>query len=381
MHIVQVSPCYVNLKQESGGVANVVRQLCLKLREKGHSITLICSNTELGKVVSKPTFFVSEEGIHVHVVGQYSNTLLGPYHHVDSSLKMIDFISNQSVIAHVHTCFSAITECAMSFFTSQKIPFVFSPHGKLSPNMLKNRAFLKRFWWRLIASKRVSKAEVIGVLAESETEMFSRLGLSNRYAVVPNGFSKVDIKDQEDINLPQKYVLYLGYIDPRKQPDFLVKAFAKSKTSESHKLLIVGPDGYGYSDEVRKVSKSYGIAEKVIFFGPAYGALKWKILGCASCLCLPSLGEGQPIVLCESLGSGLPTVYSTNCNFPEISQGNAGVELSIFSDQEWANAIDYIVLNSETQKQMSESALRLSELYTWEAAIAKWENLYLTIRR
>ena len=77
-HIIQVAPCFVNLRQETGGVANVVRQISLLLRKKGYAVTLICSNTELGKVVSEPLSFTSPEGIEVHVVDQFTNPLIGP---------------------------------------------------------------------------------------------------------------------------------------------------------------------------------------------------------------------------------------------------------------------------------------------------------------
>lgn len=382
LHIIQVAPCFVDLQQETGGVANVVRQISLLLQQRGHAVTLICTNTELRKVVARPSSFVSPEGIAVHVVDQYPNPLLGPQHKVFQALtKAIQKSNSQQTVAHVHTCFSNFTECAMGAFTKHKIPFVFSPHGKLSPNMFGKYKWAKFLWWILIAHRKIKFANVIGLLAETEAILLPKLSLSNKSRIIPNGFSSVPVEEDFTAELPDKYILFLGYLDPRKQPDFLVRAFSLSATSGTHKLLLVGPDGYKFGDVVREVANNYQVNDKVIYFGPAYGQAKWRALRGASCLCLPSLGEGHPIVLCEALGAGIPSIYSEHCNFPEVAREGAGIELANFSGQAWADAIDLAVLNENVHKDMVKSAVHLSSKYTWDAAVDKWESLYYECSR
>lgn len=377
LHIIQIAPCFVDLERETGGVSNVVRQICLLLRQKGHSVTLICSNIDLRKVVSEVRAFTSTEGIAVYVVDQRPNPLLGPQDKVLHVLsKVLQREESRQAIAHVHTCFSSLTECAMGFFTKHHVRFIFSPHGKLSENALGKRKWAKLLWWYLIARRKIASAEVIGVLAKSEAALFRGLLLHNAVKVIPNGFQASPPVSCSSEPLPEKYILFLGFIDPRKQPDFLVRAFALSRTSYTHKLLLVGPDAYAFSDEVRGNAAELGIEGKVIFFGSAYGALKWRILRGASCLCLPSIGEGHPIVMCEALGAGIPSVYSTFCNFPEVAEAGAGVELSNFSPQAWASAIDRVVLDDAINIKMSNAARCISSRYTWEAAVDRWESLY-----
>jgi glycosyltransferase involved in cell wall biosynthesis len=382
LHIIQVAPCFVDLGHETGGVANVVRQISLLLRQKGHAVTLICSNMELGKVVAEPLSFISPEGVAVHVVAQFPNPLIGPQCRVLKVLAgALSENKTQQIVAHVHTCFSSLTEIAMGFFSKHQIPFVFSPHGKLSPNMFEKHRWSKLLWWKFIAQKHIKSANYIGLLAATEAVLFPKLSLNNKSKIIPNGFLSVPDEEHLSSELPDKYILYLGYIDPRKQPDFLVRAFALSAASGSHKLLLVGPDVYKFGGVVREVAKYFDVEDKVIFFGAAYGGAKWRILRGAVCLCLPSLGEGHPIVLCEALGAGLPSVYSNHCNFSEVATEGAGIELGDFSEQEWADAIDRVVLDEVVHANMVAAAMRLSSSYTWAAAVEKWESLYYEISR
>lgn len=376
-HFVHIAPCFVDLTQETGGVANVVRQLCLLSRQHGHQITLICSNTELGRVVAEPAFYVSQDGVAVHVIAQNTNPLIGPPRNVLKALDLIFQSAGQErLIGHVHTCFSCLTETAMNFFSKRSVPFVFSPHGKLSPNMFQRHYFAKLLWWWGIARSKVVQARFIGVLAEKESVLLPKLGLQIPRRVIPNGYHPLPFEDLVVSNLPECYILYLGYIDPRKQPDFLVKAYSKAKASKTHKLIFVGPDSYGFWNKVAELAVNCGVISSVIFWGAAYGNIKWHLLRQASCLCLPSLAEGHPIVLCEALGAGLPSVYSVECNFPEIAERGAGIQLHNFNEVSWADAIDEVVLNKSTNTSMRKSAAFMAEEYTWESAVGKWEALY-----
>jgi glycosyltransferase involved in cell wall biosynthesis len=370
----------VDLEKETGGVANIVRQICLLLRVKGYKVTLICSNTELGKVVANPASFVSPQGISVFVVAQYTMPLLGPRCNILNALiSAMSESADTQAVAHIHTCFSRLTESAMGFFTKNKVPFVFSPHGKLSLNMLGRRKYAKLLWWKFIARKNIQSANYIGLTAKDESAAFEELSLLNKTKIIPNGFSFYLDVDCLTPELPDRYILYLGYLDPRKQPDFLVRAFALTEASRTHKLLFVGPDGYNFGAVITSVATRENLGDKVILFGPAYGGLKWRILRDASCLCLPSLGEGHPVVLCEALGAGLPSVYSSHCNFSEVSTEGAGIEIDGFSEQIWADAIDRAVLDSALHESMVSAAFRLSLSYTWVAAVDKWESLYFQI--
>ena len=59
MKIIQIAPCYVDIYNETGGVANIIRQICLYLEQKKINTVLICTNTELGKTLPNPVQLIT----------------------------------------------------------------------------------------------------------------------------------------------------------------------------------------------------------------------------------------------------------------------------------------------------------------------------------
>jgi glycosyltransferase involved in cell wall biosynthesis len=179
----------------------------------------------------------------------------------------------------------------------------------------------------------------------------------------------------------EPYIMFLGPLDPRKQPEVLVGAYGRSQARLSHKLLLVGPDSYGYGGQVVDAIDRLKLRDRVILFGPAQGAEKWQLLSQARCLCLPSRAEGFPLVLCEALGAGLPMIISRECNFTEAADAGAAIEVETPEESAWARALDEVCLNDKVHGTMVEAAQRLAEGYTWEHVIDMWVELYQSLAR
>jgi glycosyltransferase involved in cell wall biosynthesis len=154
-----------------------------------------------------------------------------------------------------------------------------------------------------------------------------------------------------------------------------------SEARESHHLVFVGPDTYGFQSCVQSAVIELGLQKQVFFHGPAYGNEKWSLLDNAACLCLPSIAEGLPLVLCEALGAGIPSIYSFGCNFPEIEKSGAGICIYGFDVNEWANTIDSVCLDSQVSTSMRMKSRRLSEKYRAENVVDQWCEVYERIRK
>lgn len=374
--IVEICPCYVNLDGETGGVANIVREICHQLALSRRRVLLLCANTELGDVVARPERRRSNDYLTVQVFAQRPHPMLGPIGSLAAELRGLP----ADCVAHVHTCFSAFTESAMAVLSRRGIPFVFTPHGKLSAHMLRKRSMSKRMWWWTVARRYVLRAGAIAVSGSGEAGPFPSLGLGQPSVVIPNGYAAPTVGTTEVPAVDGPYVLFLGYLDPRKQPEFLVRAFARSKSCVTHRLVIAGPDAYGHEAIVRRTIEASGIAGRVSVLGPKYAREKWNLLCHAACLCLPSRGEGLPVVMCEALGAGIPIVYSTACNFPEVGANNAGIELEGFSEAAWAQAIDKVCLDASVQVNLRAATRRMGSDYSWERIVRRWCRLYDAIR-
>jgi len=114
----------------------------------------------------------------------------------------------------------------------------------------------------------------------------------------------------------------------------------------------------------------------VIFYGATHGRDKWDLLKEAACLCLPSKGEGLPVVLSEALGAGLPSIFSEASNFPEIADVGAGIMLEGFETAQWAEAIDRVCLDRRTSERMRKAAEGMRPSYAWPAIVKRWCDVY-----
>lgn len=375
--ILHVTPTYVDLDAESGGVSNVVRQITRRLAERGWTIHVLCGTRELWEQKGTPGTYRQGRVIR-HVLEHNGAPWWAPFREIRSRIARL---ADEIDVAHVHTCFSAFTDYSMGRLRSEGCPFVFTPHGKFSDQMLDRRYAVKRFWWQLWTKRHVQASDRLVVLSDSEgASNLSRLGLSAEDAMIPNGYDAADPAyaaglDAESL-VEQPYVLFLSYLDPRKQPELLVRAFARSSVSETHRLVIAGPDAYDHRSVIEQAIAEEQIGSRVTLYGPAYGEEKWALLSGATCFCLPSKGEGRPVTASEALGAGTPVVISRQSNFPEIAEEGAGIACDAFDVEAWSRALETVCHDEERHREMRRAAKRLAEDYTWSSVVDQWEEVY-----
>jgi len=374
LHVLQIVPSFVDFNHETGGVSNVVRQISLYLANQDCTVTVLCGNRELGTTKSRPGIIVHKENLVEHVIGQRFHPLLGPRVELTKYLEGC----KGNTVAHVHTCFSLFTESAMSECINHGVPFVFTPHGKLSPLMFAKHRGIKKWYWDHKVRNLVDKAAEVVLNGSNESKLFGQLQLQRHCKTIPNGFNELEFAamgTQKPL-IDGPYVLFLGYLEERKQPSFLIEVFAKSVLCSSHKLVIAGPDTYGHKKHLKKLVQSLGVEREVIFFGPAYKDDKWNLLRNASVFSLPSKAEGLPVVLSEAIGAGIPVLYSTGCNFPELAQQGCGLELSGFDIHIWREALERICLDQDLNQKMRVCATQAKARYTWASICKEWEAVY-----
>ena len=380
MKIIQVAPCFVDINKETGGVANIVRQICLTLSNKKIDTILICTTTELGIEVANEEIIEFSEFLTIHVVKQFKNPLLGPRKKILSLLETIDNVS----LVHIHTCFSSITENALKFCIKHNVKCVFTPHGKLSSTMFRTKFIFKTIYFNVFLKRNLNKVTSIITSSSNEINYVKKKGINVKAKFIYNGYSNPDLKlTKSHLSKLEKlnYILFLGYLDPRKQPDLLVKAFRLSKASEFFKLVLAGPDSYDFQKEIVKLCEveKLEIGKDVIFTGRVMGGEKWELLKNAKALFLPSKGEGWPVVIAEAIGVQTPCVISKECNFNEIISLKIGIEVSDFSINKWANAIDEICFNESTYTDYKNNLYNIRNDFSWQSITEQWLTTYKEI--
>ena len=378
MSIVQIAPCFVDMYQETGGVANIIREICLALSKRRIKTSLICTDTELGKIKSDSRTYAYSDFLTVHIIHQHKNPLTGPIKNLKQLLKKI----NEVELVHIHTCFSMITEYSMNYFLGS-VPIIFTPHGKLSPQIMNNRRLLKKIIFNSITKANLNKISEYVCSSVNEIKYANDLGIKCKKSYIYNGYRMTEGNDsRNNLGIKSKmYLLFLGYLDPRKQPDLLIRAFARSKAKSTYKLVLAGPDSYHYRSTLEKISKESGlmINKDVFLPGKVEGNYKWNLLRNAKALLLPSKAEGWPVTLAEAIGAEIPSLISKGCNFDEIEEFKIGLLVNNFSEKSWSDAIDKICFDNSLLEIFRINLMKYKNQFSWATITKQWIAKYKQI--
>jgi len=145
----------------------------------------------------------------------------------------------------------------------------------------------------------------------------------NKITVIPNGiepkkFNMIDRKKARKVcNLEndKKYILSLSRLSHEKGLEYLFKAFS-SLDAKDTELVVVG-DG-PLKEKLVIMASDLKIANKVKFIGAVPHQETYLWYNAADVYCLPSLWEGCPNVIIESLACGTPVVSTKVGGIPDL---------------------------------------------------------------
>jgi len=175
-------------------------------------------------------------------------------------------------------------------------------------------------------------------------------------------------------NLPEKYILYVGTIEERKDLLTLVKALAEL---ENMKLVVIGKRT-SYAEIVESFIRSNNLESKIIFPGYVSSVELNLFYRAASVFVYPSLYEGFGIPIIEALSCGVPVVAAGNTALPEAG-GPASLYFNPGDHRELAGKIKNVLYDELLRNKMiSEGRLHVKQFSPGNTA-AKMMALYIQL--
>src|SRR6266404_2574301 len=144
--------------------------------------------------------------------------------------------------------------------------------------------------------------------------------------------------NQRAQGLPEKYILFLSTLQPRKNLEGLIEAFKQLKLEHPElpqKLVVVGRPGWKFESILEKITENKDI---VVYLNHVADNDRWQILREADLLVLPSFYEGFGMQILESLAAGVPVAASNISSMPEVA-AQAAVYFNPHNVLEIKNAI------------------------------------------
>jgi glycosyltransferase involved in cell wall biosynthesis len=173
--------------------------------------------------------------------------------------------------------------------------------------------------------------------------------------------------------LPERYILTVGTLEPRKNLDRLLEAVTiLRRAGQAVRWVMVGGKGWLYHDFMAKLEASE-YREAVVQPGFVPDVDLPAIYTGATLTVLPSLYEGFGLPVIESMACGTPVAASRVTSIPELG-GEAVHYFDPREVEEMARVIGQIWRDSEMRDEMSRLGLARASQFSWEkAARETWE--------
>jgi glycosyltransferase involved in cell wall biosynthesis len=135
--------------------------------------------------------------------------------------------------------------------------------------------------------------------------------------------------------LPDRYVVFMGNLEPRKNLGMLVRAHAMARQEDPSvpQLVLVGPAGWG--DRWQGTPPD---PRDVIITGYLADETLRSVVAGAAAVCMPSHYEGFGLPVLEALAAGRPVLASDIPAHREVAQGHATL-LAADDTAAWAGAL------------------------------------------
>jgi glycosyltransferase involved in cell wall biosynthesis len=284
-----------------------------------------------------------------------------------------------------------LTQYITPFFVPKKIKIITIIHDisfNFYPKLIKwtDLLFLK-----LLIPMSLRRAdEIIGVSKFTHDEIIKYYKTDPKKVdwirnAVSEDFLRQDVSGEkmkavkEKYGLPEKYILYLGTLQPRKNIPALVEAYGLEKNTLSDtKLVIAGGKGYNFDQVIESSIKKYGLDKKVIMPGFVDEEDKAALIKSAEIFVFPSLYEGFGIPILEAMAVGVPAIVSDIAPHREIAE-NAVLYFNPSVPRELASKMTGLLDDPTARKKLEDKGLGQAGKFSWKKTAEKMVKIFKSL--
>jgi len=236
---------------------------------------------------------------------------------------------------------------------------------------------------RAVAQFVLKKASRIIAVSNAVKESLISTGVPSRQIIViPNGINSADFNKMSrdearkllNINPSSEIVLCASRLTKDKGIEYLIKAaslLAKSKPEIKFIIAGEGPDRKKLEAKARELC-----GNQIVFLG--YRDDISILLAASDATVLPSLSEGLPMFLLESMAAGKAVVASSVGGIPDILEdGKNGILVAPADEKALAAGIERVLSSPQLSASLGEAARRLVENeFTIERMVDRTKEVY-----
>jgi glycosyltransferase involved in cell wall biosynthesis len=163
----------------------------------------------------------------------------------------------------------------------------------------------------------------------------------------------------------EKYLLYVGALQPRKNLITLIEAFdLVKKEIPDLKLVLAGGKAWMWEGIFERLNASQ-FKKDIVTTGQVGGKDLAALYQNASAFVFPSFYEGFGIPVLEAFAAGTPVIAARNSSLPEVG-GEAAVYFDATNQKELAEKIISVVADPAKRQSLIEMGRERSKNFSWD---------------
>jgi glycosyltransferase involved in cell wall biosynthesis len=223
---------------------------------------------------------------------------------------------------------------------------------------------------------------MIAISASTKDDAVRVLGLDpDKVAVIHPGISGAffDVpatavsRVREVYRLDRPFVLFVSTIEPRKNVDTLLDAYAALAPSlrEEFDLVLAGPAGWARPETIARL-------REVRYLGYVPEADLAPLTAAATVFVYPSLYEGFGFPVAQAMAAGAPVVTSNVSSLPEVA-GDAALLVDPRSTSELRDGLARLLLSPDLRRELAARGRARARELTWERCAEESLKFFLRV--
>lgn len=213
--------------------------------------------------------------------------------------------------------------------------------------------------------------------------------LKNKVRVMPPGldhkhFIEPSIAELNSVRvkykLPEKFLLSLGTIEPRKNYMLLLQMYEKIIKNQPNfpcDLVIAGGWGWRYNS-IKKFYDQSKAKSRIRFIGYVDDLDKTALYNLAEIFIYPSVYEGIGLPVLEAMAAGTPVIASQSSSLPEVVE-DGGILLSPYLIDSWAEVTNWLISNNNAKADLRARGLAQANKFSWTNTAEAYNNLFIEL--
>ncbi len=248
-------------------------------------------------------------------------------------------------------------------------PKFYSIKRRLWHKMINTKKLCREFDRLIAVSKNTKKdlMEIYKIPQEKISVIYSGVNTLSDYSLPP-----AILKSK--YNLPDKFLLYLGALEPRKNIIGIIKSFESLEGYDDLHLVLAGPAAW-LSRGIKKSARKSPAKEQIHFLDYIEEQDKWSVCYLAEAFLYPSFYEGFGFPPLEAMSSGTPVISSANSSLGEILN-DAAMLVDPYNIAEITKTVEKTLSEKNLKKNLIEKGFIKSKKFSWKRAAEEMLDVF-----